>query len=58
MPFSGRSLRYVQGIEPAANRRLVSGITIALTVAGCVLLAIVVLSFVGIFAAGRGLTDT
>jgi hypothetical protein len=30
----------------------VSGITIALTVAGCVLLAIVVLSFVGLFAAG------
>jgi hypothetical protein len=34
-----------------------SGITIALTVAGCVLLVIVLLAFVGLFAAGLGLTE-
>jgi hypothetical protein len=34
-----------------------SGITIALTVAGCVLLVIALLAFVGLFAAGLGLTE-
>jgi hypothetical protein len=34
-----------------------SGITIALTVAGCVLLVIALLAFVGLVAAGMGLTE-
>jgi hypothetical protein len=49
-----RPLRHVHGIKPAANRYLMSGITIALTVAGCVLLVIALLAFVGLFAAGLG----
>jgi hypothetical protein len=50
-------LRHVQGIKPAASRCPISGITIALTVAGCVLLIIALLAFVGLFAAGLGLTE-